>query len=97
MSDDESVSSGSANEVLLKIRSQLGQNPTDSASSSLLSTSQRISKVLTSLADTQDDRVNFRINSTIKHEFESLCKAKGTTLSRELKRLMVEAIRRQML
>lgn len=57
----------------------------------------RVSELLLNLADNQDDRINFRINSVIKQEFERLCKVRKSTLSREIKRMMVQAIRRQSL
>lgn len=42
-----------------------------------------------------DSRVNFRVNSGLKEEFEKVCKQNHTTLSRELKRYMSEIVRIQ--
>lgn len=42
-----------------------------------------------------DDRVNFRINSVLKAEFEKVCKQNHTTISREIKRFMTEVVRSQ--
>ncbi len=58
---------------------------------------QRVTHVLANLTEAQDDRINFRINGAIKAEFERLCRAGDSTLSKELKRFMVEAIKRQSL
>lgn len=90
----------SGDDALRKLRQSLGRDPEtgkDSALDRLAANQDRVTKVLSNLADTQDDRINFRINSVIKQEFERLCDVKQSTLSRELKRLMIEAIRRQKL
>lgn len=42
-----------------------------------------------------DDRVNFRINSVLKNEFEKVCKQNHTTISREIKRFMTEVVKAQ--
>lgn len=44
-----------------------------------------------------DSRINFRVNSALKSEFELLCDKNHTTISREIKRFMTEAIRVQKL
>lgn len=44
-----------------------------------------------------DTTMNFRLNSKLKHEFDYLCKINHTTMARELKRFMTEAIRIQRL
>lgn len=44
-----------------------------------------------------DARINFRVNSALKSEFELLCDKNHTTISREIKRFMTEAIRVQKL
>lgn len=82
------------------LRKQLGFDPESAESRAmheLRASQERVSKLLSTLGDTQDDRINFRINSLIKQEFERLCKARGSTLSREIKRFMVEAVRTQKL
>jgi len=82
------------------LRTQLGLDPENAESRAmheLRASQERVSKALSTLADTQDDRINFRINSLIKQEFERLCKARGSTLSREIKRFMVDAVRTQKL
>lgn len=42
-----------------------------------------------------DDRLNFRVNSGLKSEFEKLCKLNHTTPSREIKRFMRRSIESQ--
>ncbi|EMF0867887.1 hypothetical protein V2F01_007093 [Pseudomonas aeruginosa] len=87
-------------EALRDIRRMLGCDPATGENpvvQQLRANQERVSRVLANLADNQDDRINFRINSVIKEEFERLCKARGSTLSREIKRIMVEAIRKQKL
>lgn len=42
-----------------------------------------------------DDRINFRVNSGLKSEFEKLCKLNHTTPSREIKQFMKRAIQHQ--
>lgn len=79
---------------MLRRDPETGENPVDQQR---IANQDRVTKVLANLADNQDDRINFRINSAIKEEFERLCQARRSTLSRELKRFMVEAIRRQRL
>lgn len=44
-----------------------------------------------------DARVNFRVNSNLKQEFEDLCAKNHTSLSREIKRFMTAAIKAQKL
>lgn len=44
-----------------------------------------------------DSTVNFKINSTLKEEFEKLCKANHTNMSRELKIFMTKAVSAQTL
>lgn len=44
-----------------------------------------------------DSVVNFKVNSILKREFDSLCKANHTSMSREIKRFMTEAVRIQRL
>ncbi|AKE69984.1 TPA: hypothetical protein ACGJ7L_006651 [Pseudomonas aeruginosa] len=87
-------------EALRDIRRMLGRDPATGENpviQQLRANQERVSRVLANLADNQDDRINFRINSVIKGEFDRLCKARGSTLSREIKRIMVEAIRKQKL
>jgi uncharacterized FlaG/YvyC family protein len=52
---------------------------------------------ISSLRYELDDRINFRVNSVLKSEFEKLCDKNHTTISREIKRFMTEAIRVQKL
>lgn len=90
----------SGDDALRKLRHSLGRDPEtgkDLALERLGANQDRVTKVLANLADTQDDRINFRINSAIKEEFDRLCRASQSSLSRELKRFMVEAIRKQRL
>lgn len=100
MGGDDKSRETRGDDVLREIRRQLGRDPDSPenlAIEQLRASQERVSKVLANLADNQDDRINFRINSVIKEEFERLCQARQSTLSRELKRFMVEAIRRQRL
>lgn len=54
------------------------------------------SVVSTSLSDL-DDRINFRINSELKAEFETICKLEHSTVTAEIKRFIVQVVRRQSL
>ncbi|KPX43056.1 hypothetical protein [Pseudomonas ficuserectae] len=57
-----------------------------------------IYKVREAQVDTAlDATINFRIGSTLKSHFDELCRHEHTTVSRELKRYMTEAIRTQKL
>lgn len=97
--DDNSIDS-QGDAAIRDLRRMLGRDPEtgeNHVERQLIANQERVTKVLANLADSQDGRINFRINSVIKDEFERLCKAKHSTLSRELKRLMIEAIRRQKL
>lgn len=42
-----------------------------------------------------DSTINFRINLGLKTEFEKVCKQNHSSVSRELKRFMTEAVRTQ--
>lgn len=42
-----------------------------------------------------DDRINFRVNAALKEQFEKVCVANHTTISREIKRFMTEVVRLQ--
>jgi antitoxin component of RelBE/YafQ-DinJ toxin-antitoxin module len=42
-----------------------------------------------------DAVVNFRVNFILKIEFEKVCKAHDSTVSREIKRYMTEVVRAQ--
>lgn len=75
---------------LHEIRRALGRDDQD-----LQRERDRVNLILANLADNEDSRINFRINSLIKEEFERLCRSRGSTLSRELRRFMVQAISRQ--
>lgn len=100
MSGDDDSRKNDGMDAVRDIRRMLGRDPEtgeNPALENLAANKDRVINVLANLADTQDDRINFRINSVIKEEFERLCKARQSTLSRELKRLMVEAIRAQKL
>ncbi len=44
-----------------------------------------------------DATITLRINSTLKAHFEELCKSEHTTVSREVKRFITEAVRTQSL
>lgn len=44
-----------------------------------------------------DATINFRVNSGLKFEFEHLCKSNQSTMAREIKRFMLEAVRSQRL
>jgi len=44
-----------------------------------------------------DTTLTLRINSILKAHFESLCKSEHTTVSREVKRFITEAVRTQSL
>lgn len=44
-----------------------------------------------------DVNVNFKANSALRDEFDKLCKANHTNMSREIKRYMTAAIRTQRL
>ncbi|KPX24330.1 hypothetical protein ALO71_200025 [Pseudomonas amygdali pv. dendropanacis] len=44
-----------------------------------------------------DATLTFRINSILKQHFEKLCKSEHTTVSREIKRFITEAVRTQRL
>ncbi|KWS96896.1 MULTISPECIES: hypothetical protein [Pseudomonas] len=44
-----------------------------------------------------DTTLTLRINSRLKSHFEELCKSEHTTLSREVKRYITEAVRTQTL
>lgn len=52
-------------------------------------------EALERVGDELDDRVNFRINSALKNEFEKVCKQNHTTISREIKRFMTEVVKAQ--
>lgn len=54
-------------------------------------------EALSRVGDDLDARVNFRVNSVLKAEFESVCKRNHTTISREIKRFMTESVRTQKL
>jgi hypothetical protein len=45
------------------------------------------------IGDELDDRVTFRVNSKLKEMFEKVCSNGHSTISRELKRYMTEAVR----
>lgn len=47
------------------------------------------------VGDELDSTINFRINSSLKSEFEKVCKRNHSSVSRELKRFMTEAVRTQ--
>jgi hypothetical protein len=88
------------NEALREIRRLTGRDPEtglDIQAEKIRADQERVTKILATLADSQNDRINFRINSVIKEEFERLCNARSSTLSREIKRFMVESIRKQKL
>jgi len=88
------------NDALRQIRIATGRDPEtglDLKVEKFRADQDRITEILASLSDSQNDRINFRINSVIKAEFERLCTVRKSTLSRELKRFMVESIRKQML
>ena len=40
-----------------------------------------------------DTTVNFKVNSVLKQEFEELCKARHSNVSRELKLFMLNSVR----
>lgn len=68
----------------------------DRANSSSVSRSDFAGSVAMSKAGTDlNDTVNFRVNSGLKAEFDKLCRENHTSISRELKRFMTEAIRTQ--
>lgn len=75
--------------VLHEIRRALGRDP------ELQDERDRVNQILANLADNEDGRINFRINSVIKDDFDRLCRRRGSTLSRELRRFMLQAISRQ--
>ncbi|WP_165666186.1 hypothetical protein [Metapseudomonas otitidis] len=75
---------------LREIRRALGRDDQD-----LQRERDRVNLILANLADNEDARINFRTNSLIKEEFERLCRSRGSTLSRELRRFMAQAISRQ--
>ena len=50
---------------------------------------------LSSIGADLDDKINLRVNSVLKTEFEKVCKSHHTTLSREIKRFMTEVVRTQ--
>ena len=88
------------NEALREIRRLTGRDPETGLNlqyEKIRADQERITKILATLADSQNDRINFRINSVIKEEFERLCNNRSSTLSREIKRFMVESIRKQKL
>lgn len=67
-----------------------------------MNTSERKVSVLKTLpksdADSDSDtRINVRINSALKAEFESLCKREHSTVSSEIKRFIVQALKRNSL
>jgi hypothetical protein len=83
-----------ANSFLRDLRTQLGRDPDTGQPADQL-TRDRVNKILASLADNEDGRVNFRIQSALKAEFERLCQQRSSTLSRELRRFMIQTITRQ--
>lgn len=88
------------NEAVREIRRLTGRDPETGLNlqdEKIRADQERITKILATLADSQNDRINFRINSVIKEEFERLCSNRSSTLSREIKRFMVESIRKQKL
>ncbi|WP_338524590.1 hypothetical protein NUH87_02635 [Pseudomonas batumici] len=100
MAGDDNSKGAHGDAVLRDIRRMLGrdaESDEDPVRRQLIDNQERITKVLANLADSNDGRINFRINSIIKEEFERLCNVRQSTLSRELKRFMIEAIRRQKL
>lgn len=100
MAGDDNSRDSRGDAALRDLRRVLGRDPETGENPlerQLIANQERITTLLTNLADSQDGRINFRINSVIKEEFERLCKAKESTLSRELKRFMIESIRRQKL
>lgn len=44
-----------------------------------------------------DATINFRVNSKLKHEFDHLCRINHSTMAREIKKFMTEAIAQQRL
>lgn len=52
-------------------------------------------KALSAVTSDLDDRINFRVNSGLKREFEKVCSANHTTVSREIKRFMTAVVRAQ--
>lgn len=54
-----------------------------------------VARILANLADNEDGRINFRINSAIKKEFERLCGKQKSSVSRELRRYMISVVSRQ--
>lgn len=55
-------------------------------------TKARGEEALAKAGEDLNDVINFRVNDGLKQEFENLCKANHTTVSRELKRFMSAAI-----
>ncbi|EIU5459009.1 TPA: hypothetical protein ACPHWC_006728 [Pseudomonas aeruginosa] len=47
------------------------------------------------VGDELDSTITFRINSGLKAEFEKVCRSNHSSISRELKRFMTEAVRTQ--
>ncbi|MDH2244471.1 hypothetical protein N5J70_21275 [Pseudomonas sp. GD03909] len=82
------------NSFLRDLRAQLGRDP-ETGLTADESTRERVNQILANLADNEDARVNFRINSAVKEEFERLCQQRSSTFSRELRRFMIQAISRQ--
>lgn len=82
------------NAFLRDLRLSQSRDP-DSGLTADEATRQRVNQILASLADNEDGRVNFRIQSALKAEFERLCQQRSSTLSRELRRFMIQTITRQ--
>ena len=53
---------------------------------------QKIEKLMASL-DELDGVVNFRVSSSLKEEFNKVCKENQSTISRELKRYMLTVVK----
>lgn len=56
---------------------------------------QKGEQALSLIGQELDDRVNFRVNGVLKDQFEKVCVANHTTISREIKRFMTEVVRLQ--
>ncbi len=59
----------------------------------LQKTNQAKRDVIKSVPDSQDAQINFRVDQGLKEQFELLCKRNRTTVSAELKRLMLNALK----
>lgn len=54
-----------------------------------------VARILANLADNEDGRINFRINSAVKKEFDRLCQKRKSSVSRELRRYMISVVSKQ--